>query len=604
MIFSFSPSAHQRACAWKQKERQSRIASAAEALYASSPHSLQLTQQEESKLHALSLSDIVSQCRTGTIAPSDVMKVYGKKCLQAQEATNCLSDVMFEESLRTPAVSSWGPGGDTVETGSNERSLLGVPVSIKDTVDIEGHDSTIGYSRNIGRPASSSSAIVRLLQDAGALVLAKTTAPAGLIGLETQSHVFGVTRNPHNTAFTPAGSSGGGAALLASGGSKIDIGSDIGGSVRIPAHFCGVWSLKGSAGRFPNWGNRTSMRGLEGVPIVSSPMAGTLDDLEAFWKRVVGARPWMYDHTCLPIPWRPVDLQQEGRKLKWGIMWDDATIPSTPACRRALATVANALRSQGHEVVDFSPPNLAEGLQIGYKLLFSDGGKQIASQLHPSGEEAISPAAKGILSLFGLPRFVKNILAYFLESIDPFTANIYRTMHPLTVLEEREETAKREEYKRVWYERWADEGLDFVLTVPFPTPAFEIGDQEEVTLMSVGYTFLFNLIDYSAGVMPVTNVDRAVDALPPGVAKGVYHLYDRRLEDMHGLPVGVQVVGRRLEEEKVLQGMRVAERAVADYLRECVFVYLSIPTSARRLSFQLVFQNSRSHSSFISRLSF
>lgn len=168
---------------------------------------------------------------------------------------------------------------------------------MSDTVNVEGRDTTIGYSVNVGKPATSSSAIVRLLHDAGAVVHAKTTAPIGLLSIETVSDVFGRTRNPHNLDFTPGGSGGGGAALLASGGSKIEIGSDIGGSVRIPAHFCGIYSLKGSAGRFPSWGCTTSMKGLEGIPIITAPMAANLDDLSEFWKRVVLCEPWQYDHT-------------------------------------------------------------------------------------------------------------------------------------------------------------------------------------------------------------------------------------------------------------------------------------------------------------------
>ena len=115
--------------------------------------------------------------------------------------------------------------------------------------------------------------------------------------METASGVFGTTLNPHNTSFTPGGSGGGGAALLAAGGSKIEIGTDIGGSVRLPAHFCGIYSLKGSAGRFPAWGCTSSMPGLEAIPIVTAPMAGSLEDLSEFWKRIVLSEPWQYDHT-------------------------------------------------------------------------------------------------------------------------------------------------------------------------------------------------------------------------------------------------------------------------------------------------------------------
>ena len=100
--------------------------------------------------------------------------------------------------------------------------------------------------------------------------------------------------NPYNSNHTAQGEGG---ALVACGGSKIEIGTDIGGSIRIPAHFCGIWSLQASAGQFPMWGSGSSMMGLEGLPIVTSPMAGSLEDLHEFLKRVILGKPWQYDHT-------------------------------------------------------------------------------------------------------------------------------------------------------------------------------------------------------------------------------------------------------------------------------------------------------------------
>ncbi|KIK00951.1 hypothetical protein K443DRAFT_591741 [Laccaria amethystina LaAM-08-1] len=575
MLFSFSGYAHQRACLWKQKERQSQIDSLP-AIY-STPLSL-----SEEKIHALSISQLVSGCRSGEIAPSAVMMAYAKKTLVAQRATNCVTDIMFDEALSIPSVANWGPGVDSEtqvnEAGIHDHSLLGVPVSIKDTVDIIGHDTTIGYSRNVARPASTSSAIVRLLQDAGALVHVKTTVPIGLLALETSSDIFGRTTNPYNPNHTAGASTGGGGALVACGGSKIEIGTDLAGSVRVPAHFCGIWSLKGSAGRFPMWGSSSSMMGLEGVPIVASPLAGNLADLEEFWKRVVLSEPWRYDHTCVPLPWKSVNLQVEGRKLKWGIIWEDGVIPPSPACRRALTMVASALRKQGHEVVDFHPPNVFEGLKIAYQLLFADGGKQVASQLSP--REALSVSASSILDLLNLSRFVKKIIAFFTRSSDPISAEIYDIMHGKTVVEDRKLIVARDEYRARWHQKWTGDGLDFVLTVPHVLPALENGTSKQATLLSAGYTCIFSLLDYTAGVLPVTFVDKIVDALPKdfastpqgkslnGVAKGAFSVYDA--EKMHGLPLGVQVAGRRLEEEKVLEGMKLIEAALRE--RGTVFV--------------------------------
>lgn len=141
------------------------------------------------------------------------------------------------------------------------------------------------------------SAIIKLLRDAGAVPFVKTNVPITLLAFQSNSDLFGSVKNPHNKDYTPGGSTGGEAALLAYGGSRIGIGTDVAGSVRIPAHYSGIYSIKSSTGRFPRTGNATSIPGQEGVPAVYSPMARTLADLGAFWKAVINQEPWKYDHS-------------------------------------------------------------------------------------------------------------------------------------------------------------------------------------------------------------------------------------------------------------------------------------------------------------------
>jgi len=249
------------------------------------------------------------------------------------------------------------------------------------------------------------------------------------------------------------------------------------------------------------------MMGLEGLLIVTSPMAGNLEDLHEISKRVILAKPWRYDHTCVPLPWQTVNLRDEGRKLKWGVIWEDCneqmllkrwsiyigTIPPSPACKRALNQVISALKKQGHEVVDFQPPNVWEGLNIGYELVFSGGGPQIKSALSPN--ETITPAAKSILDLLQLPRILKKILSFFIRSKDPMASQLYNIMHPKTCVQDRQSIMARDVYRAEWHEKWTEEGLDFVLTVPHAFPALENGSSEQ-TLMSAGYTLLFNLASF------------------------------------------------------------------------------------------------------------
>ncbi|KAF8841095.1 amidase signature enzyme [Paxillus ammoniavirescens] len=453
------------------------------------------------------------------------------------------------------------------------RFLSGVPVSIKDCIDIEGYDTTSGYSCRVNKPATSSAAIVRLLRDAGALIHVKTTTPPGMLGLETSSDLFGRTSNPYNSKFSSGASTGGGGALLASRGSIIEIGTDIGGSIRLPAHFCGIYGMRSSIGRFPSLGTLPPMPGLEFVATTCSPMARRLDDLEEFWKRVVEMKPWDYDHTCVPIPWRPVNL--EGKKLRWGIVWEDGIVPPSPACRRTLEWVSDALTKQGHEVVDFTPPSIADGFSVGLQLCFSDAGAGFFAPVRK--DERLDPVVTGVKSLLGMPLFVKQFLAMLTRGLtgDEVWASMLEKFHTKTSGEERALVVAREEYRARWHEAWEAEGLDFVLTVPHPLPAIPAGTAEKVTLISCSYTMIFNILDYVAGVLPVSLVNKESDSLPKdfmkseeykrmgAIGKGAYSVYDA--DAMDGLPVGVQVVGRRYEEERVLQAMKVVE----DALEEC-----------------------------------
>ncbi|KAJ7735382.1 amidase signature domain-containing protein [Mycena maculata] len=562
-----SRSLHHQACALKQRERQEQI----DALPAS--YSAPLSSEEE-KIHALSLAQLVSECKAGSVAPKDILSAYGKKTLSAHRLTNCITDFMFDEALETPAFADYTSAGES-DSGSSSTltrdcPLLGVPISLKDTVNVAGHDTTIGLSINVNHPVPASAPIVCMLKDAGAIVHVKTTVPTALIAIETESDVFGRTTNPYNTGHAVGASTGGGGALVACGGSKIEIATDLAGSARIPAHFCGIWGLKGSSGRFPMWGTMSAMMGLESVQILAAPMAGSLEDLEEFWKRIVGLKPWTYDFTCVPLPWQKVDLQVEGRKLKWGVIWEDGICEPTPACKRSLSIVVNALKSQGHEVVELWVPNETSSRPDTSSYFPMEAGAQMRDGGLPG--ETLNPPLQGTIGLLALPRVVKNIMAWFNRATDPFYATLVEVMYPKTVVQERDLVARRDEFRAEWHKRWTEENLDFVLTVPHPLPALENGTGERASLISAGYTFLFNMLDYTAGVLPVTFVDKATDALPSGffesakfksmgaIAKGAYSVYSA--EKMHGLPLGVQIAGRRMEEEKVLEGMKVVEAAL------------------------------------------
>ncbi|KAH9896951.1 amidase signature enzyme [Cubamyces lactineus] len=553
---------HRRACAQKQADLHDTLA-CVPAFYTGP------STDADTKILALSLRQLVAACLDKSVAPSDVLEAYGKRALAAHAATNCLADVFLLEAERAASLL------ENDKSRFSSGPLAGVPVSIKDCIDIEGHDTTLGFSANAGKPAHASAPLVRLLRDAGALLYVKTALPTACLSFECSSDLFGATTNPYNPAFSPGASTGGGAALLAWQGSMIEVGTDIGGSTRYPSAFCGLYAVKGTSGRFPSSGCVSCTPGLEAVPTVTSPLARTLDDLEEFWSRVVEMRPWEYDHTCAPIPWSRVDYIGSGKKLKFGLIMDDGVIPPTPAAVRALSEVADALRRQGHEIVPFSPPSPLEGLEIGYQLMFSDGA---ASILEPrSSGEFVSPALLTVRLILRLPLWFKKLQATFLRWFsrpwgrNDSWASLVEIFHPRTALEERKLIVERAAYRQAWHDAWHREGFDLVLTVPHALPAIpkEPEASSKATLVAANYAFLYNVLDCAAGVMPVTYVDRTQDSLPPDfrqgpaythmndIARAVHDLYDA--DAMHGLPVGIQVVGGRYQEESVIAGMKLIE---------------------------------------------
>ncbi|KAF8579665.1 amidase signature enzyme [Ramaria rubella] len=483
------------------------------------------------------ISKLVQNVQSGAWDPLDILRSYGKKALQAQEATNCLTEVMISDA------EYWARSSN--KTGP----LAGVPVSLKDSLAVKGYDASIGYSSWVGKPVETESALVKLLRDAGAVPYVKTTIPITLLSFESQSAVFGVTKNPHVPTHTPGGSSGGEAALIAYGGSRIGVGTDVAGSVRIPAHFSGIYAIRSSTGRFPKTGGGTSIAGQEGVP-------ATLGDLETFWKAVVSMKPWEYDHS--------------DKKLTWGVIWDDGVIPPSPACERTLRTVVNALQRDGHNIVEFDPPSLYEGLKLASQLLLADGGEIMMRPFQ--FREPNDPFVHMVRRILLLPRILRTMYSWYLRYIrrDPITAGLVKVISRKTTVEQFGLVAQREGYRAKFHEAMKNAGVDFLLTVPNAMPALPLGGMKN-SAGSIGYSFIFNLLDYTAGVLPVSKVDAAIDNVSPSfkselknlnkLARMAYRNYDSKA--MHGLPIGVQVVGRRLEEEKVLEGMKIVESVIS-----------------------------------------
>lgn len=434
------------------------------------------------------IEELVQDVHNSVLQPIDILRTYGRVALRAHEKTNCLTEVMVSEAEQ------WVQDGKSINL---KGPLAGIPVSLKDTIHVGGFDSTVGFSSFVGNKEVEDGATVRLLKDAGAVPYVKTNLPITLLSFESTNDVWGRCTNPHNARYSPGGSTGGEAALVALGG-RIGVGSDVAGSVRVPAHFSGCYSIRCSIGRWPKLGFATSMPGQEGVPSIYSPMARTLNDLTYFTRSVIGMQPWKYDPSVHPLSWRSEVEEEYATKGKFrvGVMRTDGVVDPSPACVRALEKAEAALREAGHEIVEIDPPSPYEGLYLGAHLLNADGCQMFKSFFRPG--EWNDPGAHQMDWLMRLSRPLKYLYYLWVKYVrrDDVWAGLVRGWHAKSAFENWRLVSKREAYRIKWFEWWNGADVDFLLTPVNATPAVPHEGMKDA-VSSCGYTFLFNLVSAS-----------------------------------------------------------------------------------------------------------
>ncbi|PGH00912.1 hypothetical protein AJ79_08067 [Helicocarpus griseus UAMH5409] len=473
-------------------------------------------------------SQILAKTTTGAWSAESVTRAFCKRAAAAHQLTNCLSETLFPEALE----SAKALDAHFAKTKKPIGPFHGLPISLKDNFNIIGKDSTLGFTGWVNDPATYNSTLVDLLRAAGAVLYVKTNVPTAMMIAETVNNVFGRTVNPRNRLLTSGGSSGGESALIVFGGSVLGVGTDIGGSLRIPAACTGIFTLRPSFGRFPNFLTKSGLAGQESVLSVNGPMAATLESIKLFSSTVTNSAPWLLDPKCIPIPWRTVERKQ---KLKLAVLWDDGMVRPTPPVRRAQKETVEKLRKAGHEVVDWEPTGHKEGVDILDRFFLSDGGRTV-QEILAAAKEPIRP------------------------EMDRYGHAKDRGVQALWQLH-----VERNKFQQDYMARWnACEGLDGLLT---PTTPF--ATVEHTRFKHVGYTGVYNILDYSCLSFPCgVHVDAAVDVPVAPDAETELSKVDGEVQReynptaVHGQPVSLQLVGRRLEEEKVVMMAEVILEAL------------------------------------------
>lgn len=449
-----------------------------------------LTQKELDITENYDAVDLVALMTKGELTSVQVVTAFCKRAAIAHQTTNCLTEIIFDEALaRASECDAY-----LKEHCRPIGPLHGLPISLKDSFNVKGVQSTIGYVSFIANPPSTTnSAVVQILFDAGAVFYVKTNLPQTMMTADSHNNIFGRTLNPHNLTHTAGGSTGGEAALIAMKGSVLGVATDIGGSNRIPALCCGISSIKPSSLRIPFAGGVPPGRlGSPGqiLPVIG-PCGRSIRDYELFLRTIITSRPWRLDPTTLNIPWRTLDAGLKEKNIRFGLIRSTPSRPLHPPIARALHTTATSLKAAGHSIVllDDKIGDMYADVELAWKYFMLDPSNMAFQHLKASGEDPIPS-----LKISGWPE-----LKDWKPSLDALwdmnvqRAGVLKKYHDLIVSED----------------------LDVILM-----PGYQSVAPKHDTYGLPIYTTLVNLLDYPAGILPYGKAEKNADAkfLNEGIA--------------------------------------------------------------------------------------
>ncbi len=449
---------------------------------------------------------MAQQIREKKISPVELVDAHLAKIERLNPKLNAYVHV-DEERVRREARAAEA----SMMKGTSVGPLHGVPISIKSSLEVAGLRCESGTRLRSGFVPAQDAPLVTRLRHAGAIVLGVTNTPEFLMAWETDNLLYGRTNSPWDLERTPGGSSGGEAAAIAAGMSAVGVGSDAGGSIRVPAHFSGICGLKPTPGRIPSTGHFPASSGPFALIGVVGPMARTIADLKVLFEVMQG--PDDGDATAAPVPLRWPD-EREIKNLRIGYFTDDGRTPVTQETRVAVQTAAKALLGAGFHVEPFRPEGLEDARELWKKFFVKVAGVLIYPMFHGREHDLSSILRQFLEWSAAEPDLTGESLLDAWICCDVARANFLQQTrdHPI------------------------------VLCPAAAIPAFRHGEREwQIEGKTVhyldawSYTEWFNLLGNPAAVVPVSH-------------------------SAEGLPIGVQVVGRPWEEERVLAIATALER--------------------------------------------
>jgi len=452
----------------------------------------------------ISATQQLEQLRNGSISIPELAEAHICQIAKLNPQLNVFADYDVDR-VRAQA--------QALQNAPGPHGLLhGLPVTVKSSIAAVGYRCEIGSLLYKGDTPAEDAVLVARLRAAGALILGTTNCPEGLMAYETDNLLHGRTNNPWDLSRTPGGSSGGESAAIAAGLSSAGLGSDSGGSVRVPAHFTGICSFKPSPGCFPGRGHIPPCVGPFSTLGAIGPMARTIADVSLLYRTLSGQDG--IDPCSPPVAPRTLSLD-DLRTQTIGYFEDDGLIPVTPETRGAIRSAATALREAGFRVEPFCPETLEELRKLWW-IFFIQCGAMFYEPTLGSHRELLSPIFREFLAIAeasGSLSATELLIAWAeLDLVRSRTLDLMR-------------------------------GYPVLLCPVASIPAWKHGEREwqiegksVAYLDSVRYTQWFNTLSAPTAVVPVG-------------------------QSPEGLPIGVQIVARPFEDETALGVAAVLDAA-------------------------------------------
>jgi fatty acid amide hydrolase len=518
-----------------------------------------------------SASEIARRIARREISTTDVVRAFIARIEVVNPRLNAVVVPRFEQALTEAAAAD-----ERQSRGEPLGPLHGVPITVKECFYMAGTPSTIGLTSPQYRQVIEKDGLpVARMRRAGAIVLGKTNLPQLMIWHESDNPVYGRTNNPWDLGRTCGGSSGGEAAIIAARGAPLGIGNDLGGSIRVPCHFCGIHGIRPTSLRMTRSGSSRTLRGFETFITQTGPMGRHVEDLWLSLQALTDASDGFVASDVVPAA-LPNPAAVDVSKLKIAAWTNDGVFPPSPAVTRAVREAAAHLRQCGAEVVELDAAEVerqfgaCEAFDLYCSLIGADGGAD-ARRLAKGSK--LDPRVARLLWIAGLPRPLRVVaVAGLRKSGQQWMARLVSHARPRSTDAYWQLVERKNQLAAHVIANMRQQKIDALLCPPHALPAMPHVKAFDL-LAAASYAMVINLLGLPSGTVSITRVAAGEDCNRPQARDEVLRKAKMTDEGSVGLPVGVQVSSLPWREDVALAVMGAIEKSVdvkPDYPVGCV----------------------------------